>query len=108
MVGDQSTNYTRLLDQFSYTVAQFKKEIKSSLYSLNTLSGVTSERCSSPWLCAKAHTINVATMASHWQRMGDLISSGFEPHTSRTRSECLNTCVIWSVFLYNNLVLKIA
>jgi len=36
---------------------QFKK-IKSSWYSLNTLSGVTSERCPSPRLCAKAHTIS--------------------------------------------------
>jgi len=34
----------------------YKKKIKSSLYSLNTLSGVTSERCPSPQLCAKAHT----------------------------------------------------
>jgi len=52
-----------------------KKSKKSSLYSLNTLSGVTSERCPSSWLCAKAHTIKVATVASCWQRMGDLIGS---------------------------------
>jgi len=32
------------------------KKIKSSLYSLNTLSGVTSERCPSPRLCAKNRT----------------------------------------------------
>jgi len=30
--------------------------IKSSLYSLNTFSGVTSERCPSLRLCARAHT----------------------------------------------------
>jgi len=60
------------------------KKIKSLLYSLNTLSGVTSERCPSPRVCAKDNTIKVATVASHWQRMGDLIGSGFEPHTSRT------------------------
>jgi len=60
-----------------------KNQIKSSLYSLNTLSGVTSERCPSQRLCAKAHTI---TVASRWQRVGDLIGSGFEPHTFRTRS----------------------
>jgi len=40
------------------------KKIKSLLYSLNTLSGVTSERCPSPRLCAKARTIKVATVAS--------------------------------------------
>jgi len=54
-------------------------QIKSSLYLLNTLSGVTSERCPSPQLCAKAHTIKVPTVASHWQRMGDLIGSGMNP-----------------------------
>jgi len=26
-------------------------------------------------------------VASRWQRVGDLIGSGFEPHTSRTRSD---------------------
>jgi len=26
------------------------------------------------------HTIKVATVASRWQRVGDLIGSGFEPH----------------------------
>jgi len=62
-----------------------KKKIKSSIYSLNTLSSVTSERCPSPRLCAKAHTMKVATVASRWQRVVDLIGSGFEPHTSRTR-----------------------
>jgi len=30
-------------------------QIKSLLYSLNTLSGVTSERCPSPRLCAPTH-----------------------------------------------------
>jgi len=30
--------------------------------------------------------IKVATVASRWQREGDLIGSGFEPHTSRTKS----------------------
>jgi len=32
------------------------QKIKSSLYLLYTLLGVTSERCPSPRLCAKAHT----------------------------------------------------
>jgi len=40
------------------------KKIKSLLYLLNTLSGVTSERCPSMRLCAKAHTIKVAMVAS--------------------------------------------
>jgi len=66
-----------------------KKEIKSSLYSLNTLSGVTSERCPSQQLCAKAHTIKVATVAGHWQRMGDLIGSGFEPHNPAPKANVL-------------------
>jgi len=39
----------------------------------------------------------VATVASRWQRVEDLISSGFEFHTSRTRSERLTTCAIWTV-----------
>jgi len=49
------------------------KKIKSSSYSLNTLSGVTSGK--------------VAAVASRWQRVGDLIGYGYEHHTSRTRSE---------------------
>jgi len=40
-----------------------------------------------------------AAAASRWQRMGDLIGSGFEPYTSRTRSSRLTTtCTIWPVF----------
>jgi len=38
-------------------------------------------------------------VVSHWQRVGDLIGSGYEPHTSRTRSEHLTTCAIWFVLL---------
>jgi len=45
-------------------------------------------------LCTKAHTIKVATVASRWQRVGDLIGSEFEPHTSRNRSKCLTTCAL--------------
>jgi len=44
-----------------------------SKYSLNTLSGVTSERCPSPRLCARAHTSKISAMASRWQRVEDLI-----------------------------------
>jgi len=33
---------------------------------------------------ARAHTIKIATVADRWQRVGDLIGSGFKPHTSRT------------------------
>jgi len=32
-----------------------------------------------------------------WQRVGDLIGSEFEPHTSRTRSERLTTCNIFRI-----------
>jgi len=71
-------------------IVQKKKiKIKSLLFSLNTLSGVTSERYPSLRLCAKAHTFKVATVASRWQRVGNLIGSGFEPHTSRIQPVCL-------------------
>jgi len=33
--------------------------------------------------CARAHTIKVATVASRWQRVGDLIGSGYLPHQKR-------------------------
>jgi len=46
--------------------------------------------------------IKVATVASRWQRVGDLTGSGFETHTSRTRSERLTTCAIWPVFRLHN------
>jgi len=75
---------------YSFCIYQIKK-IKSSLYSFNTLLGVMSERCPSPRLCAKAYTIKVATVVSCWQRVGDLIGSGFEPHTFCTRSDHLTT-----------------
>jgi len=36
--------------------------------------------------------IKVAAVASRWQRLGDLIDSGFEPYTSSTKSsELLRT-----------------
>jgi len=44
-----------------------KKKIKSTLYSLNTLSGVTSEWCLSPRLCTRAqHTSRL----QRWQVVG--------------------------------------
>jgi len=72
-----------ILQYLSYKSQLKPKKIKSSLYSLSTLSGVLSEWCPSPQLCAKAHIIKVATLASCWQRMGDLIGSGFKLHTNR-------------------------
>jgi len=76
------------LRRFVYTI-----NIKSSLHLLITISGVTSEHCPSPWLCVRAQ----GAMASRGQRVGDLIGSTFEPHTSRTRGRCLTTCTIWPV-----------
>jgi len=38
-------------------------------------------------------------VASRWQRVGYLIGSGFESHTSRTRSERLTTCAIRPVVI---------
>jgi len=67
--------------------SKIKSKTKSLLCSLNTLSGVTSERCPSPQLCATAHTSKAAVVASHWQQVGNLIGSGFKHHTSHTRSE---------------------
>jgi len=86
----------RIFFRYANHKSQIKK-IKSLLYSLNTLSGVARERYPSPRLCAKAHTIKVATVANRWQRVGDLIGSEFKPHTSRTRSERFTTCAIWPV-----------
>jgi len=75
------------------------KKKNSSLYSLSIFSGVTSERCPSPRLCARDPTSKVAAVASRWQREGDLIGSRFEPLTYRTRSECLITCAICPVVI---------
>jgi len=69
------------------------QKIKSSLYSLNTLSGVTSERCRFPWLCATAHISKL----QRWRVVGNVweIWSARDlnpippPHTSHTRSEHL-------------------
>jgi len=52
-------------------------------------------------VCARVHTSKVAVVASRWQRMEDLIGSGYETHTSRTISERLTACAIWPV--YSNL-----
>jgi len=41
-----------------------------------------SERYPSPRLCARDYTSKVTAVASCWQRVGDLIGSEFEPHTS--------------------------
>jgi len=59
------------------------------LYSLNTLSGVTSERCPSPRLCAKAHTSRlqrwrVVGMCGRFDRLG--IWTPYLPHQKRTSS----------------------
>jgi len=50
------------------TKDQTKNQIESSLYSLNTLSGVTSEWCSSPRLCARSHTSRL----QQWRVVGNV------------------------------------
>jgi len=44
------------------------KKIKSLLYSLNTLSGDTSEQCPSPQLCTKANTSRL----QQWRVVGSM------------------------------------
>jgi len=41
---------------------------KSSVYSLNTISGVMSERCPSPRLCVRAHTSRL----QRWRVVGNV------------------------------------
>jgi len=66
------------------------------LYSLTFLD-ITIERYPSPRLYARAQNLKFTAMASRWQSVGDLIDSGFKPHTSRSRNIRLATCAIWSV-----------
>jgi len=42
--------------------------------------------------------VKVTAVACRWQRVGDLIGSGFKLYTSRTRDRPLATCTIWAVF----------
>jgi len=51
---------------FIYTI--IKSKIKSLLHSLNTLSGVTSERCPIPRPCARAHTSRL----QRWRVVGNV------------------------------------
>jgi len=73
------------------------KIIKSSLYSLNSFLGVTSEWCFNSVSLRQGPHIKVVTVTSRWQRVDYLIGSGFEPHTSRTRSRRLTTRAVWPV-----------
>jgi len=71
--------------------------IKSSLYSLNTHSGVTSERYPSLRL-TPGSTLQVYSDGElFWQQIGDLIGSGFELHTSCSRSKRLTTFDVYLV-----------
>jgi len=47
-------------------------------------------------LCQGLH-INVVTVASRWQRVGDLIGSEFESHTSSNKGRRLTSCASWPV-----------
>jgi len=42
-------------------------------------------------------TFNIAAVTSSRQFVGDLISSGFEPHISRTKIRRFSTFAIWLV-----------
>jgi len=53
---------------FANTLEISNQKNQISLSSLNTLSGVTSERCPSPRLCAKAHTIKHQKRTSYHLR----------------------------------------
>jgi len=50
----------------------------------NSLSGVTSKLSPFPWYCSRP-ALQVVAVASRWQCVGDLIGSGFEPHTFLSR-----------------------
>jgi len=63
--------------------------LKSKYPAFNTLSGVMSERCPSPQLCSKAHTIKAATArgeslatCGRFDRLG--IWTSYLPHLKRT------------------------
>jgi len=67
------TRYHKKPNKKNQIKSSLKKSNKIFIILANTLSGVTSERCPSPRLCARAHTSKVAAVASRWQRVGDLI-----------------------------------
>jgi len=69
---------------------------KSSLCSLNSLSGVTNERCAPRIIVpgGQGPYFKVAAVASRWQRVEDLIGSKFQPHIFRSRSGGRTTCAI--------------
>jgi len=65
-------SFNRHLKKFMIFISDYSSsvqiKIKSSLNSLSTLSGVTSERYPTPRLCAKAHTSRM----QRWQVVGNV------------------------------------
>jgi len=47
--------------------------------------------------CQNLH-FNVAAVVGRWQRVGNLIGSGFVLHTFRSRIKHFTTCTIWLIY----------
>jgi len=66
--------------------------IKSLLYSLNSLSDVTSERCPSPRLCTRSHTSRL----QWWRVVGNmweiLSAQDFNPISSAPEADVFPFC----------------
>jgi len=81
-------------------------KIKSSLYSLNNFSGVTSERCPSPRLCARASTSRLR----RWRVVGNMwkiwLTWGLNHVPPVLEADVLPTCIIWPPFFQGYLKLK--
>jgi len=63
----------------------YYQKIKSSSYSLKYPFWRHEEAVPISETLRQGPHIKVATVASRWERVGDLIGSGFEPHISRTK-----------------------
>jgi len=76
VIGNNFNGYHLLTKKFKWAKKKKnlhqRKENQSSLYSLNTLLGVTSKWCETPWLCARAHTSRLQQCES-LATVGDLI-----------------------------------
>jgi len=77
----------------SQSVETVKKSFKSNLHSLYSLNTLRVPRVSGAHLrgFARGFTLQGCNGGESWQRVGDLIDSGSEPHTSRTRGRRLTS-----------------